>query len=83
MATNPRGRSVLLHRPTVTLLTDFGTRDAYVASMKAVLIRECPEARLIDITQQDERQELRALRMMNLPEREGELIADGDLRIIR
>jgi S-adenosylmethionine hydrolase len=50
MATNPRGRSVLLHRPTVTLLTDFGTRDAYVASMKAVLIRECPEARLIDIT---------------------------------
>ncbi len=43
---------MLLHRPTVTLLTDFGTRDAYVASMKAVLIRDCPAARLIDITHQ-------------------------------
>lgn len=41
---------MLLHRPTVTLLTDFGTRDAYVASMKAVLIRDCPATRLIDIT---------------------------------
>jgi len=39
-----------MHRPTVTLLTDFGDRDAYVASMKAVLIRECPAARLIDVT---------------------------------
>ncbi len=50
MAINARGRSVLLHRPTVTLLTDFGTSDAYVATMKAALFRECPTARLIDIT---------------------------------
>lgn len=37
-------------RPIVTLLTDFGTRDYYVAAMKAVLIRENPQARLIDVT---------------------------------
>jgi S-adenosylmethionine hydrolase len=34
----------------VTLTTDFGLRDHYVAAMKAVLIRECPAARLIDVT---------------------------------
>jgi S-adenosylmethionine hydrolase len=37
-------------RPIVTLTTDFGLRDHYVAAMKAVLIRECPAARLIDVT---------------------------------
>jgi len=36
-------------RPIVTLTTDFGLRDHYVAAMKAVLIRECPAARLIDV----------------------------------
>src|SRR5690349_14732556 len=37
-------------RPIVTLTTDFGLRDAYVAQMKAVLVRECPHVRLIDVT---------------------------------
>ena len=37
-------------RPIVTLTTDFGTVDFYVAGMKAVLLRHCPEARLIDVT---------------------------------
>jgi S-adenosylmethionine hydrolase len=37
-------------RPIVTLTTDFGTRDFYVAAMKAVLIRHCPDVRLIDVT---------------------------------
>ena len=36
----------------MTLLTDFGLTDSYVAQMKAVLIRSCPEARLIDVTHQ-------------------------------
>lgn len=36
--------------PIVTLTTDFGTRDYYVAAMKAVLLRDCPEVRLIDVT---------------------------------
>jgi len=50
MSIQSRGRSILLQRPTITLLSDFGDRDAYVASMKAVLIRHCPAARLIDVT---------------------------------
>lgn len=37
-------------RPIVTLTSDFGTVDFYVAAMKAALLRHCPEARLIDVT---------------------------------
>ncbi len=36
--------------PVVTLLTDFGYRDSYVAEMKAVLISMVPSARLVDIS---------------------------------
>lgn len=36
--------------PVITLLTDFGTRDAYVAAMKGVVLSICPQARIIDIT---------------------------------
>lgn len=37
-------------RPIVTLTTDFGTRDFYVAAMKAAMLRHCPDARMIDVT---------------------------------
>src|SRR4051812_37651562 len=40
------------HRPLITLTTDFGLTDYYVAAMKAVLVRHCPQARLIDVTHQ-------------------------------
>src|SRR3954452_15537888 len=43
-------RSFSTPRPILTLTTDFGTKDFYVAAMKAVLVRECPQARLIDVT---------------------------------
>src|SRR5262249_54569518 len=50
----PRARSarksVLVDRPIVTLTSDFGLLDSYVAAMKAVLIRYCPSVRLIDVT---------------------------------
>src|SRR6476620_11272589 len=36
--------------PIITLLTDFGTTDAYVAEMKAVLLGAVPEATLVDLT---------------------------------
>lgn len=39
-------------RPIVTLLTDFGTTDSYVAQMKGVLLSRCPDAVLVDITHQ-------------------------------
>ncbi len=33
-----------------TLLTDFGSRDAYVAAMKGVILSACPRARIVDLS---------------------------------
>jgi S-adenosyl-L-methionine hydrolase (adenosine-forming) len=37
-------------RPIITLLTDFGTRDPYVAAMKGVILSLHPDAVLVDLT---------------------------------
>ena len=37
-------------RPTISLTTDFGLKDPYVAEMKAVILRISPNANIIDIT---------------------------------
>ncbi len=37
-------------RPVVAFISDFGTRDHYVAAMKGVVARALPDAQLIDIT---------------------------------
>jgi len=34
----------------ITLLTDYGIRDSYVAEVKGVILRLCPEAVIVDIT---------------------------------
>lgn len=36
--------------PLVTLTSDFGTSDGYVASMKGVILSICPDAQFIDIS---------------------------------
>lgn len=36
--------------PIITLLTDFGLRDAYTGVMKGVILGVCPEARLVDLS---------------------------------
>jgi hypothetical protein len=41
-----------MRRPIITLLTDFGTRDHYVASMKGVILGIHPQCTLVDITHQ-------------------------------
>ncbi len=41
-----------MKNPVITLLTDFGTKDHYVASMKGVILNINPHCRLIDITHQ-------------------------------
>lgn len=41
-----------MKHPIITLLTDFGTKDHYVASMKGVILKINPRCRLIDITHQ-------------------------------
>ena len=47
-----------IHRPIITLTTDFGLKDHYVAVMKAAILRECPNARLIDVTHQVPRHDI-------------------------
>jgi S-adenosyl-L-methionine hydrolase (adenosine-forming) len=37
-------------RPVIALLTDFGTRDHYAGTMKGVALGICPDATLVDIT---------------------------------
>jgi len=36
--------------PVFALLTDFGTRDHYVAAVKGVLLSSCPDANIVDIS---------------------------------
>jgi S-adenosylmethionine hydrolase len=37
-------------RPLIALLTDFGTRDHYAGTIKAVILGICPDANLVDIS---------------------------------
>src|SRR6266849_4671873 len=37
-------------RPIIALLTDFGLRDHYAGTMKAVALGVCPDATLVDIS---------------------------------
>ena len=39
----------------VSLLSDFGLRDGYVAQMKGVILEKCPDANIIDISHQIEK----------------------------
>ncbi|HEY9878001.1 MAG TPA: SAM-dependent chlorinase/fluorinase [Leptolyngbyaceae cyanobacterium] len=48
--------------PLITLLTDFGTQDAYVGIMKGVIAQICPDAQVIDLTHQIPPQDLFAAR---------------------
>lgn len=36
--------------PVITLLTDFGAADTYVAQMKGVILGLCPNAQIVDLT---------------------------------
>jgi S-adenosyl-L-methionine hydrolase (adenosine-forming) len=47
-------------RPVIALLTDFGTRDPYVASMKGVMLGVAPEATLVDLTHEIPPHDVRA-----------------------
>jgi S-adenosylmethionine hydrolase len=37
-------------KPIITLTTDFGLRDHYVAAMKGVILGICPQASIVDVT---------------------------------
>jgi len=34
----------------ITLTTDYGTRDSFVASMKGIILRTNPQVQILDIT---------------------------------
>ena len=44
----------------VTLLTDFGTSDYFVAAMKGVILARNPEVTMVDITHEIKPQDVRA-----------------------
>jgi S-adenosylmethionine hydrolase len=46
-------------RPIITLTTDFGLRDPYVAEMKAVILSICPNATIVDIAHEIEKFNIR------------------------
>ena len=46
--------------PIVTLTTDFGNADGYVAQMKGVLLSICPELRVVDLSHEVPPQEVSA-----------------------
>ncbi len=48
----------MARRRIITLTTDFGLSDFYVGALKAVLLRRCPQATLIDITHNVPRQDI-------------------------
>ena len=41
--------------PIITLLSDFGLKDPYVAEMKAVILSLCPDIRIVDISHEIEK----------------------------
>ena len=42
-------------RPIVTLMTDFGLKDPYVAEMKGVILDICPSAEIVDVSHEIEK----------------------------
>jgi S-adenosyl-L-methionine hydrolase (adenosine-forming) len=46
--------------PIITLLSDFGLQDTYVASLKGVILGICPAANLVDVTHLVPPQDVRA-----------------------
>src|ERR1700685_2767838 len=46
--------------PIITITTDFGLSDSYVAQMKGVILGISPQARLVDVTHQVPRQDCAA-----------------------
>ncbi len=47
-------------QPIITLLTDFGERDGYVAAMKGAILTVAPHARIIDISHGIDRHNIRS-----------------------
>lgn len=49
-----------MQAPTITLTTDFGTADGYIAAVKGVLLSRAPEAQIIDLSHEIPAGDIRA-----------------------
>ena len=49
-----------MDRPVITLTTDFGLADAYVGTMKGVILSICPQVALVDLSHQVPSHDVRA-----------------------
>ena len=68
-----------MSRPLMALLTDFGTVDHYVGTMKGVALGICPELTLIDITHDIPPHDVRAGARQLAATLAKLLVADGSL----
>lgn len=50
-------------RPLITLITDFGTADGYVAEVKGVLVSGAPDAQILDLTHDIPPKDIEAARL--------------------
>jgi len=41
-----------MRRPVITLTTDFGLSDHYAGTMKGVILGICPQADIVDLSQE-------------------------------
>lgn len=57
--TEPSPREIICPSPPITLTTDFGTRDHYVAQMKGAILRVNGHATIVDVTHEVEPQNVR------------------------
>jgi len=48
-----------VNAPIITLLSDFGLKDPYVAEMKAIILSVCPQAHLVDVSHEIEKFNIR------------------------
>jgi S-adenosyl-L-methionine hydrolase (adenosine-forming) len=69
-----------MHQPIVTLSSDFGQADAYVAAMKAAILRYAPHVRLIDVSHQIQQQNV--LQGSIILERALDAFAPGTIHLI-
>jgi len=49
----------ILPRPVITLTTDFGLKDHYVAAIKGVILKLCPNAQIVDVSHTINRHDVR------------------------
>ncbi|MFX1466812.1 MAG: S-adenosyl-l-methionine hydroxide adenosyltransferase family protein, partial [Promethearchaeota archaeon] len=48
-----------MDKKVIALMSDFGTKDAYVASMKGIILEICSDAIIVDITHDTARQDVK------------------------